>query len=135
VSNGWLNTGSWVGKVWSTEEIAWYRTRHQDAIDAWLVGPSEHGGPYPVSDEEYFVYGETQDTVSVRFEYLQTSLELTEESGTEVYLLNPLVVTPDGEWEAWFLAHWLPGAMRYRSFWDLMQGEYQLFLNGRGYRC
>jgi hypothetical protein len=46
---------------------------------------------------------------------------------TDVYLLNPCVVTEDGEWEAWYLAHWLPGAVRYRSFWDLMNDEYTTF--------
>jgi hypothetical protein len=40
-----------------------------------------------------------------------------------VLLLNPEVVSDDGEWEAWFFAAWLPGATRYRSFWDLMHGE------------
>jgi len=136
VTNGWLTTGNWVGKVWSATEVEWYRVRHQeDAIDAWLTGASEGGVPYPVPDDEYFIYGEKQDTASVRLEYLQTSLELTEESGTEVYLLNPQIVTPEGEWEAWFLAHWLPGARRYRSFWDLMHGEYRSFLAARGYRC
>jgi hypothetical protein len=33
------------------------------------------------------------------------------------------VVTPDGEWEAWFFANWLPGANRYRSFWEMLQTE------------
>lgn len=28
-----------------------------------------------------------------------------------------------GEWEAWYLAHWLPGAVRYPSFWHLMNDE------------
>lgn len=46
---------------------------------------------------------------------------------SDVYLLNPRVVTPDGEWEAWYFAHWLPGAVRYRSFWDLMNDEYHNF--------
>jgi hypothetical protein len=29
-----------------------------------------------------------------------------------VYLLNPIVKTPTGEWEAWFLGDALPGAYR-----------------------
>ena len=48
-----------------------------------------------------------------------------------MYLLNPMVVTPEGEWEAWMFAHWLPGARRYRSFWELMGGEYRMFLRVR----
>ncbi|WP_326765011.1 hypothetical protein OG978_10920 [Streptomyces sp. NBC_01591] len=45
----------------------------------------------------------------------------------DVHLLNPRVITPDGEWEAWYLAHWLPGAVRYRTSWDLMKDEYRTF--------
>jgi hypothetical protein len=30
---------------------------------------------------------------------------------------------PDGEWEALYFAHWIPGAERYSSFWELMQAE------------
>lgn len=41
-----------------------------------------------------------------------------------IYVLNPQIVTPEGEWEAWLFADWLPGAARYRSFQDLMQAEY-----------
>src|SRR4051794_3002121 len=57
VTNGWLTTGNWVGKVWSAAEVEWYRVRHQDAIDAWLEGVSSQGDPYPVPEDEYFIYG------------------------------------------------------------------------------
>src|SRR5262249_43841856 len=33
------------------------------------------------------------------------------------------VVTPDGEWETWFFANWLPGAVRYRSFAEWLEDE------------
>jgi hypothetical protein len=81
-----------------------------------------------LSDEEYFVYGEEQDSVMFRTEYLQTALQISEEGDSAVYLLNPLVVTPEKEWEAWFFANWLPGATRYRSFRDMMQAERESFL-------
>ncbi len=47
-----------------------------------------------------------------------TALEISdhEVSGSAVYLLTPQIITPEGEWEAWFFAHWIPGAERYRSF-------------------
>jgi hypothetical protein len=79
-----------------------------------------------VPDEEYFVYGDRQ--AAQRDEYLQTALEISEDTGDGVCLLNSKVVFPDGEWEAWFFAHWIPGAHRYRSFWDLMQAERESFL-------
>ena len=46
-----------------------------------------------------------------------------------IYVLNPLVVAPDGEWEAWRFAHWIPGAERFPSFELLMRAEHALFLN------
>jgi hypothetical protein len=84
-----------------------------------------------VPDAEYFDYDETQ--AALRDEYLQTALEISEDTGDGVCLLNPQVVFPDGEWEAWFFAHWIPGAHRYRSFWDLMQAERQGFLYVRAH--
>ena len=62
-----------------------------------------------------------------RVEYLESALEVSEEGDSAVYLLNPEVVTADGEWEAWFFANWLPGASRYRSFTELMEAEYRTF--------
>jgi hypothetical protein len=38
-------------------------------------------------------------------------------------LLNPEIVTPEGEWETWFFANWLPGATRYRSFAEWLADE------------
>ena len=46
-----------------------------------------------------------------------------------IYVLNPLVVAPDGEWEAWRFANWIPGAERFPSFELLMRAEHALFLN------
>lgn len=117
--------GYFLHRLWSTEEIEWYAVRHQDLIDAWLAGS---GGPHPVPDEEYFVYGAGQG--AFREEYLQTVLEISEDDprGSGVCLLNPQSVTATGEWEAWFFAAWNEGATRYRSFWELMQAERDSFL-------
>lgn len=46
----------------------------------------------------------------------------------QVWLLNPHVVGPDGEWEAWDFASWHPGEVRYRSFWDLMEYQFGRYL-------
>ena len=73
------------------------------------------------------MYGETQDSVRFRVEYLESALEVSDIGDSAIFLLNPKVVTPDGEWEAWFFGNWLPGASRYRSFAELMEAEYQTF--------
>lgn len=123
-SNGWRDAGSFVQKLWSTDEIAWLATRHRERIDAWLEGERTYGEPLPTPDEQYFVYGEGQESFIMRSEYLETALDISEERGGDgMYLLNPRIVTPDGEWEAWFWAAWLPGARRYRSFQELLIAE------------
>jgi hypothetical protein len=125
-TNGWREAGFFIHRLWPVQEIAWYAARHQDLIDAWMAGATYYGPAPPVPDEEYFVYGDRQ--AAQRDEYLQTALEISEDTGDGVCLLNPKVIFPDGEWEAWFFAHWIPGAHRYRSFWDLMRAERESFL-------
>ena len=73
------------------------------------------------------MYGETQDSVRFRVEYLESALEISDIGDSAIFLLNPKVLTPDGEWEAWFFGNWLPGANRYRSFAELMEDEYHSF--------
>ena len=74
------------------------------------------------------MYGQEQDPITLRVEYLQTALQISDVGDSSIYLLNPQVVTEEGEWEAWFFANWLPGAARYRSFQELMKEEYRNFL-------
>ena len=124
-SNGWRYSGKSISRIWSTNEIAWFRERNQDWIDAYT---DPYNNLPTIPDKEYFKYGNEQDPVIFRVEYLQTALEISDVGDSAIYLLNPKVVTKDGEWEAWFFANWLPGAVRYRSFKDLMEAEYQKLL-------
>ena len=126
VSNGWRKTGRSIWRIWSTEEVDWFRVRNAFWIDAY-VNPHGGLGDSSLTDEEYLVYGEAQDSVRFRVEYLETALEISDTGDSAIYLLNPKVVTRDGEWEAWFFANWLPGAIRYRSFAELMEAEYRSF--------
>ena len=127
-TNGWRYLTPFIWRVWSTEEIEWFSTRNQQWIDAYTNVPYPYDNAQTVPDFKYFVYGDDQDSVWFRTEYLQTALEISEEGDSAVMLLNPQVATPDGEWEAWFFANWLPGARRYRSFWEMMQDEYRGYL-------
>lgn len=122
VSNGWLDTTESIERLLPAQEVGWLRDIEPDSVC------SGDEAPFEVSDEEYYVYGEEQDPCTMRPEYLPHTLKISDTpNATDVYLLNPLVVTADGEWEAWYFAHWLPGATRYRSFWDLMNDEYRGF--------
>lgn len=123
VTNGWVQLGfdAETTKLWSTEEIGWYRDKHTDSMNAWLSARGSFNIQVP--NDRYFVYGEAQDPVNMRDEYLKTALEISDAVDSAVYLLNPQVVTPDGEWEAWFFGTELPGATRYRSFREMMEAE------------
>ncbi len=128
VSNGWRQPAAFwtssAGSLWSTDQVEWFSVRNQDWIDAY-VRPSQVGALRAIPDDEYLVYGEDQDcALSLRVEYLQAVLEISD-TGDGVYLLNPKVTGEGGEWEAWFFANWNPGADRYRSFWEMMQAQYQ----------
>ena len=145
VTNGWRQTTPLIDRLWSTEEIEWFSGRHQNWIDAFLeeykdrypsvsetqLESNAHLGALSVPDEEYLVYGEAQDCSKLRVEYLYTALEISDVGESAIYLLNPEVVTEDGEWEAWFFGDWLPGADRYPSFRAMMQAEYENFLELR----
>jgi hypothetical protein len=129
-SNGFRQPGRIVPRLYSTEEIDWLKVKDPEAIDGWILGATLEAafyGPVPsIPDEEYFIYDKKQDSSNLRPEHLRTALQISarETVGTAIYLLNPQVITAEGEWEAWFFAHWLPGATRYRSFLDLMQSEH-----------
>jgi hypothetical protein len=129
VTNGWRNTTPFIDKLWSTDEIEWFAVRNQDWIDAYVEPAADLP---PITDAEYLDYSEQQSSVHFRTEYLQSALEISDTGDSAIYLLNPEIVTPEGEWEAWFFATWSPGATRYRSFLEMMQAEYESFLRLRG---
>jgi hypothetical protein len=141
VTNGWRQTTSFIHRLWSTEGIERFAARHQKWIEAFsnhqddtqldfeaAIELEELWEPWSVPDEEYLIYGEEQDCSKVRVEYLRTAIEISDVGVDAIYLLNPQIVGEDGEWEAWFFADCLPGADRYRSFREMMEAEYQNFL-------
>jgi hypothetical protein len=118
VSNGWRNSDWTEMHLYSTSEIDWFTSRNQAWIDAWQSTVAES----PIPDEKYFVYGADQDCIHLRREYLSTALEVSSDSGDgDIFLLIPEVVFETGEWEAWHFGNKLPGAHRYRSFYELME--------------
>ena len=122
-SNGWRYPGYFVYDLLPTTKVGWFRDLHQDWIDAWSEGADLIGESPQVPDREYFIYGPGQDPGNFREKHWRKTLAISEDGDSAILLLNPKVVTAEGEWEAWFFANWLPGAERYRTFWDLMQAE------------
>jgi hypothetical protein len=145
VTNGWRQTTPFIRRLWSTEGIERFASRHQKWIEAFTHHHEDTQGSFDhaieldelweapsVADEAYFVYGEEQDCSQLRVEYLKTAIEISDVGEDAIYLLNPRVITEAGEWEAWFFADWLPGADRYSSFQEMMEAEYDNFLELRG---
>ena len=133
-TNGWRDSGGFIYRMWSTLEIYWFRVRHQQWVDAYEEPWKErHGGDVvlpSVPDNEYFVYGD--DTVHpMRVEYIRSILDISDVGDSAILLLNPEVVFNDGEWEAWFFATWGIEPYRYRSFRELMEYNYEAFLQLR----
>lgn len=125
VSNGWGRTTFAIERVWGTKEINWFRKKHKDWVDAFTQGSSAYGPRDEAPDEEYFAY--EQWVEDFRPKHFRETLQISEVGDSAVYLLNPQVISKDGEWEAWVFANWLPGAHRYRSFREMMEAEYNQF--------
>jgi len=114
ITNGWRMTTPFIWRLWPTEEIEWFSVRRPDWVRSWEI-VAEFYSLKPPPELAYMTH-------------LKATLEISDEGDSAIYLLNPLVISPDGEWEAWFFASWLAGAERYSSFWELMLAEYENFL-------
>ena len=110
-----------IGRIWRVEELKWFRAGHRDWIRAYTQSLAR-GTEDDISDAEYFGYGGGSEFF--RRSHLKESLQISDVGDAAVYLLNPQVISKDGEWEAWFFANWLPGALRYRSFAAMMEAEF-----------
>lgn len=120
-SNGWRNASRAVPLLRPVEQIRWFKREHRDWVQAYM-GPMQTAGPILPAEQDYFNYSQ-EDSVSFDIKHLAHTLCISEVGDSAVLLLNPMVVWPDGEWEVWFFANWLPGATRYRSFADWMRRE------------
>jgi hypothetical protein len=125
VSNGWRRGPSLPPRWFGTGDFDWFRIKEPESLRIWTEDS------YEVPDEKYFDYGPKQDPATMRSEYLIECLQLAEPFDGYVYLLNPAVVTPDGEWEAWLFGPKLPGATRYRSWRELVWQEWRDLEKGR----
>lgn len=97
------------------QKVDWYRNYEpKDNIEIWVKDTES------APDEKYFVYGKFQDCVHMRPEYLKHCLAVSTYFEGDMYLLNPCIKQASGEWEAWWLGYKNPGAVRFRTFWDLM---------------
>jgi hypothetical protein len=109
VSNGFLQPGVIVPRLLPIEEVAWLRDVDSETIEIWTEGLS----------------GSPESNADVPERRLSAALRISarETVGSAIYLLDPQSVNAEGEWEAWYFAHWVPGVDRFPSFRALMQSE------------
>jgi SMI1 / KNR4 family (SUKH-1) len=125
VTNGWRTTGFFIDRLWGTDKIDWFRVRHAEWIADWNLGASQ----YPPRTPEEALRDLDSDG-----HYLPSAVEISDVGDSAIYLLNPEIVAADGEWQAWFFSNWNPGAVRHRSFQEMMVAERKNFLYVRDHR-
>jgi len=120
-SNGVENVSQFVPVLKPVEKVKWFAREHRDWVQAY-TDPMAGVDQLLPAEQEYFDYSsESQGRFDTT--HLAQTLCISEMGDSAVLLLNPMVVWPDGEWEAWFFANWIPGAVRYRSFAEWMRHE------------
>ena len=126
VSNGWRIFNSFVEQLLPVQEIDRFRFRDPESFALMesaremIVGRVGYDSSV-VPDEVYLDYENPAHNMALRQHYYGDSLLISEASESELVLLNPFVVSPDGEWETIFSAHWIPGNERFRSFRDYLE--------------
>lgn len=133
-TDGWGPISPFIDRVFSTAEVDWLSELDPDMLSAMaaVTGASvELKRPMravqsTMRRQDYDVPRETYDW---SIDELAATLKVSEEGDAAMLLLNPRICC-EGEWEAWFFAHWLPGAQRYSSFFDLMQDQYRQMRDG-----
>jgi len=120
VADGWiqLKLDAEDAELYGVDDVDFLHKKHPDIIAEWALNKKE------VVDEKYFNYSSSQDATDLRVAYLESAIVISEVVDSGVYLLIPDVANNDGEWEAWFLGWELPGALRFRSFAELMKYAY-----------
>jgi HEAT repeat protein len=125
-TNGWSRTSVFIKRLLPISKVDWLQTREPELLDIW--SPQDDDEPANQNLEEYYSY---DGTPVFDRAHLRHSLLIAEpiDGDSMIYVLNPLVVAKDGEWEAWRFANWIPGAERFPSFELLMRAEFELFSN------
>ncbi len=122
--NGCPKLGIAFGGLLPVDQVQWFAESEPQWVEAYMA-PA--GDLADISEEDHVALAD--DCVRFRRAYLPHLLKIGESYDGSVYLLNPLVKTASGEWEAWSFANWFPGATRARSFEELVRSEHRAVLN------
>ena len=117
-TNGFLQLamGGGPGRFLIADEVNFYKHLYPDKYKIFSQIESK------TPDKEYFVYGSKQDPARYRTSYAKDLIAVSSHDSSTVYLLNPTVTFDNGEYESWYF-DFHGGAVRYKSFFDLMTAE------------
>lgn len=128
VTDGWGPTSPFIDQVLSVDEVDWLSKLAPDTIEGVASGMGESVAiEHPMRTVQSITRLADYETPRETYDYdiaeLAAALQVSGEGDGAMLLLNPRIRCDD-EWEAWFFAHWLPGARRYPSFFALMQDQF-----------
>ena len=118
ITNGFKQISLFAGHLLPVQEIGWLKNLVPDLYEVYELEEFE------VSNEDYFNYSDSQDSVKFRVEYLLNSIVVSKDVEGSIILLNPQIKF-ENEWEAWLYASWYPGASRFKSFKELIYEEFK----------
>lgn len=95
VANGFDHPSSFLPRLLSTREVDWFEVHHSDWANAYR--------------ESYPSLGRT--------------LQVSAVGDGAVLLLNPEVISSDGEWQADFFSNWNPGVTAFSSLGEYMERQ------------
>jgi hypothetical protein len=107
VSNGWPRLDLTGRRLLPTTEVEWFTVEHQDWAEGFVDGER--------------MSGSGARRIRSQREFFANALAISDDTDVGIYLLNPLVIDVDGEWQACLFANWLPGVATYASFTDLIR--------------
>ena len=126
--DGWNHITMFL-KFLPAKDVDWFYNTDKEWVDIW----NEDSEDFDIPDDEYFVYGEEQDPINIRREYMKSCLKISSDSDGYVFLLNPEIQSGNDEWEAWSFGAKYPGAVRYKCFEELMISEYKTAIEDTKY--
>lgn len=118
ISNGWRQFDEFIERLLPAQEIA----RFESVDPQKLARLQRYGQGLNDTDDDYLDYDNEKNIELIRPSYYGKSILVGKAWGAEsdMVLLNPQIVFPNGEWETIFFANWIPGNRRYRSFRDFV---------------
>ena len=121
ISNGWRPFSNFIERLLPVQEIDQFRSADPEALTKIQANYRQDDLP----EFKYLDYENPEHNEALRHRYYPDSLLIGKPWGYEsdMILLNPAIVFPDGEWEAIFFANWIPGNRRFRSFRELVQNS------------